>query len=54
MFNFFLGNWDEAVRHIPAPNSRHYGPTLAYWYTIRSMIARKIERLAQTFGVEPA
>jgi ATP/maltotriose-dependent transcriptional regulator MalT len=38
-FNFFLGDWDEAVRHVPAPNSRHYGPTLAYWYTVRSMLA---------------
>jgi ATP/maltotriose-dependent transcriptional regulator MalT len=38
-FNFFLGNWAEAVRHVPAPNSRHYGPTLAYWYAVRSMLA---------------
>ena len=38
-FNFFLGDWAEAVRHVPAPNSRHYGPTLAYWYTVRSMLA---------------
>jgi DNA-binding CsgD family transcriptional regulator len=38
-FSFFLGDWDEAVRHVPPPNSRHYGPTLAYWYAVRSMIA---------------
>ena len=38
-FSFFLGDWNEAVRHVPAANSRHYGPTLAYWYTVRSMLA---------------
>ena len=38
-FSFFLGEWDEAARHVPPANSRHYGPTLAYWYTVRSMLA---------------
>jgi ATP/maltotriose-dependent transcriptional regulator MalT len=38
-FSFFLGNWREAARHVPPANSRHYGPTLAYWYTVRSMLA---------------
>ncbi len=38
-FSFFLGDWAEAVRHVPAANSRHYGPTLAYWYAVRSMLA---------------
>ena len=38
-FNFYLGNWDEAMRRVPAANARHYGPTLAYWYIVRSMLA---------------
>jgi ATP/maltotriose-dependent transcriptional regulator MalT len=38
-FNFYLGEWDEAERRIPAANVRRYGPALAYWYTVRLMLA---------------
>jgi ATP/maltotriose-dependent transcriptional regulator MalT len=38
-FNFYLGKWDEAERRIPAANVRRYGPALAYWYTVRLMLA---------------
>jgi ATP/maltotriose-dependent transcriptional regulator MalT len=38
-FNFYMGDWDEAMRRMPAANARHYGSTLAYWYSVRSMLS---------------
>jgi DNA-binding CsgD family transcriptional regulator len=37
--NFHLGNWDEAERRVPTASVRRYGPALAFWYTVRSMLA---------------
>ena len=37
-FSFHLGEWREAETQIPGASRRHAGPTLAYWFAVRSML----------------
>jgi DNA-binding CsgD family transcriptional regulator/tetratricopeptide (TPR) repeat protein len=37
-FSFNLGDWREAEAHVPSASRRHAGPTLAYWFAVRSML----------------
>jgi DNA-binding CsgD family transcriptional regulator/tetratricopeptide (TPR) repeat protein len=37
-FSFHLGDWREAEAQIPSASRRHAGPTLAYWFAVRSML----------------